>query len=62
VLKRSRWLLLRRRKRLTGKLRFELRQILKWDLRTVRAYILIEGLQSMWEYRSPEHAGKFLDA
>lgn len=62
ILKRSRWLLLRRRKRLTGKQRFKLRQILKWDLRTVRAYILVEGLQAMWEYRSPQHAGKFLDA
>lgn len=62
VLKRSRWLLLRRRKRLTGKQRFRLRQILQWDLRTVRAYILVEGLQAMWEYRSPSHAGKFLDA
>jgi len=62
VLKRSRWLLLRRRKRLTGKQRFKLRQILQWDLRTVRAYILVEGMQAMWEYRSPQHAGKFLDA
>ncbi len=47
---------------MNGKQRFKLRQILKWDLRTVRAYILIEGLQAMWEYRSPEHAAKFLDA
>jgi transposase len=62
VLKRSRWLLLRRRKRLSGKQRFKLRQILQWDLRTVRAYILVEGLQAMWEYRSASHAGKFLDA
>lgn len=62
VLKGSRWLLLRRRKRLTGKQRFKLRQILQWDLRTVRAYILVEGLQAMWEYRSPSYAGKFLDA
>ena len=62
VLKRSRWLLLRRRKRLSGKQRFKLKQILQWDLRTVRAYILVEGLQAMWEYRSPGHAGKFLDA
>ena len=31
-------------------------QILQWDLRTVRAYILVEGL-----YRSP-NAGRFLDA
>ncbi len=62
VLKRSRWLLLRRRKRLSGKQRFKLRQILQWDLRTVRAYLLAEGLQAMWEYRSANHAGKFLDA
>jgi transposase len=62
VLKGSRWLLLRRRKRLSGKQRFKLRQILQWDLRTVRAYILTEGLAAMWEYRSPIHAGRFLDA
>ena len=62
VLKRSRWLLLRRRKRLSGRQRFKLRQILQWDLRTVRAYLLVEGLQAMWEYRSPGHAGKCLDA
>jgi transposase len=62
VLKGSRWLLLRRRKRLDGKQRFKLRQILQWDLRTVRAYILAEALQALWEYRSPAHAGKFLDA
>ena len=62
VLKRSRWLLLRRRKRLSGKQRFKLRQILQWDLRTVRAYILEEGLQALWEYQSPTYAGRFLDA
>jgi transposase len=62
VLKGSRWLLLRRRKRLDGRQRFRLRQILQWNLRTVRAYILVEGLQALWEYRSPSHADKFLDA
>lgn len=62
VLKHSRWLLLRRRKRLTGKQRFKLHQILRWDLRTVRAYILVEGLQAMWKYRSPTYAGRFMDA
>jgi len=62
ILKGSRWLLLRRRKRLTGRQRFKLRQILQWDLRTVRAYILTEGLQAMWEYRSATHAGRFMDA
>ncbi|MCE9591425.1 MAG: ISL3 family transposase [Planctomycetes bacterium] len=62
VLKRSRWLLLRRRKRLSGKQRLKLRQILQWNLKTVRAYLLEEGLQALWEYRSPTHAGRFLDA
>jgi transposase len=62
ILKGSRWLLLRRRKRLSGKQRFKLRQVLRWDLTTVRAYLLEEGLQALWEYRSPTHAGRFLDA
>jgi len=62
VLQRSRWLLLRRRKRLTGKQRYRLREILKWDLKTVRAYILVDSLQALWEYASPTYAGRFLDA
>ena len=62
VLKHSRWLLLRRRKRLNGKQRFKLREILQHNLRTVRAYLLVEGLQAMWDYRSPTYAGRFLDA
>jgi len=62
VLKHTRFLLLRRRKRLDGRQRYKLRQILQWDLRTVRAYILIEGLQALWDYRSPTYADRFLDA
>ena len=62
VLKKTRWLLLRRRKRLDGKQRYKLRQILQWNLRTVRAYILVEGLQGLWYYRSPTYAGRFLGA
>lgn len=62
VLKRTRWLLLRRRKRLTGRQRWKLWQLLQWDLRTVRAYILVDGLEAMWEYKSATYAGRFLDA
>lgn len=62
VLKQARWLLLRRRKTLDGKRRYKLRQILQWNLRTVRAYILVEGLQALWDYRSPTYADRFLDA
>jgi len=62
VLKNARWLLLRRRKRLTGKQRWKLHQILQWNLKTVRAYILVDGLEALWAYRSPTYAGRFLDA
>ena len=62
VLKRTRWLLLRRRKRLDGRQRWKLRQVLQWDLRTVRAYLLVDALQALWEYKSPTCAGRFLDA
>ena len=62
VLKGSRWLLLRRRKRLDGKQRYKLHQILQWNLRTVRAYILVDTLQALWDYKSPTYADRFLDA
>ena len=62
ILKRSRWLLLRRRKKLKYKQRYRLRNILQWNLRTVRAYLLKESLQALWEYKSPTYAGRCLDA
>jgi transposase len=62
ILTRSRWLLLRRRKKLPHKQRYRLREILQWNLRTVRAYMLKEQLQALWEYRSPTYAGRLLDA
>ena len=62
ILKHTRWLLLSRRKRLDGKQRFALGQLLRWNLRTVRADILVDGFQALWEYSSPTCAGRFLDA
>jgi transposase len=62
ILTRSRWLLLRRRKKLPHKQRYRLREILQWNLRTVRAYMLKEELQALWEYKSPTYAGQLLDA
>jgi transposase len=62
VLKGSRWLLLRRRKSLDGKQRWRLGQILQWNLRTVRGYILIDTLTALWDYTSPTYASRFLDA
>jgi len=61
VLKKSRWLLLKRKQNLTDKQKFRLRDILRFNLKTVRAYLLKELFQQLWEYNSPTWAGKFLD-
>ena len=61
VLKKSRWLLLKRKKNLTGKQRFRLRDVLRYNLKTVRAYLLKEAFQQLWDYDSPAWAAKFLD-
>jgi transposase len=61
VLKKSRWLLLKRKQNLTGKQRFRLRDVLRYNLKTVRAYLLKEAFQQLWDYDSPAWAAKFLD-
>jgi transposase len=61
VLKRSRWLLLRRSENLGAEQHFRLRDLLRYNLKTVRAYLLKEAFQQLWEYNSPAWAGKFLD-
>jgi transposase len=61
VLKKSRWCLLKRPENLTGKQTVKLSEILKYNLRTVRAYLLREDFQQLWEYRSAWWAGRFLD-
>ena len=38
-----------------------LRDLLRYNLKTVRAYLLKEAFQQLWEYNSPAWAGKFLD-
>ena len=40
VLKKTRWCVLKRRANLTGQQRFRLRDLLRYNLRTVRAYLL----------------------
>src|SRR5881396_594261 len=61
VLKKSRWLLLKREQNLADQQRFRLRDLLRYNLKTVRAYLLKEDFQQFWEYDSPAWAGKFLD-
>ena len=61
VLKKSRWCVLKRKENLTGNQKSRLRDLLKYRLQTVRAYLLKEQFNHFWEYESPTWAGKFLD-
>jgi transposase len=61
VLKRSRWCFLKREENLSDKQRTKLSDLLQYDLKSVRGYLLKEGFQLLWEYVSPYWAGRFLD-
>jgi transposase len=61
VLKQSRWCFLKRPENLTDRQTVKLSELLKYNLRTVRAYLLREEFQRFWEYTSATWAGKFLD-
>ena len=61
VLKHSRWLLLKRPENLTDGQQERLAELVRRNLRTVRAYLLKEDFQSLWGYVSPYWAGQFLD-
>lgn len=61
ILKHSRWCLLKRPENLTEKQTVKLSELLKYNLKSVRAHLLREDFQRFWEYASPVWAGKFLD-
>jgi transposase len=61
VLKKTRWCVLKRKANLTTTQRFRLRELLRYNLKTVRAYLLKEDFQQLWDYNSPTWAAKFLD-
>jgi transposase len=62
VLKKTRWCVLKRKANLTSRQRFRLRDLLRYNLKTVRAYLLKEDFQQLWDYNSPTWTAKFLDA
>ena len=61
VLQKSRWCLLKRRENLTDKQTVKLRDVLSYNLKSVRAYLFKEYFQQFWHYDSPAWAGKFID-
>ena len=60
VLAKSRWCFLKKRANLTTKQRGKLRELLRMNLRTVKAYLLTEQFEHFWTYKSPTWAKKFL--
>ena len=62
VLKKARWCLLKRPDNLTTPQKGRLKELLRYNLKSVRAYLLKEDFQQLWAYSSPIWAGKFLDA
>jgi transposase len=61
VLTHSRWCFLKRPENLTPKQQTRLDDLLRYGLQTVRAYLLKESFQALWEYTSYHWAGVFLD-
>jgi transposase len=61
LLKHSRWCLLKRPENRTGKQEVKLADLLRYNLRTVRAFLLKEDFQQFWAYTSPFWAGQFMD-
>lgn len=60
VLTKSRYCFLKRPENLTDNQRTRLKDILAYDLKTVRAYGIKEAFDVFWQYRSPHHARGYL--
>jgi transposase len=61
VLKRTKYCFLKNEENLTDKQRTRLADVLQYDLKSVRAYLLKESFQLFWNYKSPYWAEWFLN-
>jgi transposase len=61
VLKHSRWCLLKRPENRTESQNIKLKELLQYNLKIVRSFLLKEDFQFFWDYTSPYWAGRFLD-
>ena len=61
VLTKTRWLLLKRPENLSKKQGSKLADLLRYNLKSVRSYLLREDFQFFWTYKSTYWAGWFLD-
>jgi len=61
VLRHARWCLLKNPDHLTPTQATKLSELMSYNLRSVRAYLLREEFQRFWQYKRPKAAGRFLD-
>lgn len=61
VLKHSRWIFLKRPSKLNVWQNARLADLLKYNLKSIRAYLLKEDFQQFWQYLRPAWAEKFLN-
>lgn len=61
LLTNARWVLLKRPENLTENQELKLAELLQYNLKSIRSYLLKEDFQQLWQYTSPAWAGKFLD-
>jgi transposase len=61
ILKKSRYCFLKRPSNLTDKQAVKLGDLLAYDLKTVRAWMLKESFDGFWQYNSPRWARWYLD-
>jgi transposase len=61
ILKHTRWCLLKNTENLTETQGLKLAEILRYNLRAVRAWLLKDAFNLFWTYNSPRWAGWFLD-
>lgn len=62
VLKKSKYCFLKNPENLTEKQNSKLKDLLRYDLKSVRAYMLREAFQFFWSYKSPHWAKWYLKA
>jgi transposase len=61
ILAKSRFVLLKRPENHTEKQSIKMKQLLQYNLRSVRSCLMKDDFQQFWTYQSPTWAGKFLD-
>jgi len=61
VLVKSKYIFLKNPENLTDKQAVKLEELLGYNLRVIRAYLMKEDFERFWEYKSSYWAGRFLD-